>query len=214
MSFPRFRGFTLIELLIVVAIIAILAAIAVPNFLEAQVRSKVSRTKNDMRTLATALEAYRLDYNKYPADGQTYNIFGEEPYRSIQPAPNPTYFGLSTPVAYVTSIPEDVFPDRSWGRRAGPYYFAYSSWYTKKLFLQILPNPATKRKETGKEWALCSYGPDRIASEGLSLLFGEEHMAYVEDQTRTNPNFNQFSAAIYDPTNGTMSNGDIVRLGP
>ncbi len=52
------KVFTLIEILIVVAIIAILAAIAVPNFLEAQVRSKVSRTKSDMRSVATALESY------------------------------------------------------------------------------------------------------------------------------------------------------------
>src|SRR4030095_5642527 len=63
------RGFTLIELLIVVAIIAVLAAIAVPNFLEAQVRSKVSRTKADHRTIATALKAYRLDYNHDPEQG-------------------------------------------------------------------------------------------------------------------------------------------------
>jgi len=60
------HAFTLIELLIVVAIIAILAAIAVPNFLEAQTRSKVSRAKADMRTLATGLESYAVDNNKYP----------------------------------------------------------------------------------------------------------------------------------------------------
>ncbi len=54
-------GFTLIELLIVVAIIAILAAIAIPNFLEAQTRTKVSRVKTDMRSAAVALEAYRVD---------------------------------------------------------------------------------------------------------------------------------------------------------
>ena len=58
-------AFTLIELLIVVAIIAILAAIAVPNFLEAQVRAKVSRVKSDMRAVATALESYHVDNNRY-----------------------------------------------------------------------------------------------------------------------------------------------------
>ena len=63
---PTGRGFTLIELLIVVAIIAILAAIAIPNFIEAQTRSKVSRVKADMRSLATAVEAYRVDNNRYP----------------------------------------------------------------------------------------------------------------------------------------------------
>ena len=78
------RAFTLIELLIVVAIIAILAAIAVPNFLEAQVRSKVSRAKADMRSVATALEAYRTDFNRYPADGVAYNsTFGTQPYQGV-----------------------------------------------------------------------------------------------------------------------------------
>jgi prepilin-type N-terminal cleavage/methylation domain-containing protein len=61
------QGFTLIKLLIVVAIIAILAAIAVPDFLEAQTRAKVSRCKSDMRTLATAIEAYTVDFNIGPS---------------------------------------------------------------------------------------------------------------------------------------------------
>jgi len=63
------KGFTLIELLIVVAIIAILAAIAIPNFLEAQTRAKVSRDKSDMRTTSVALESFFIDHNWYPPDG-------------------------------------------------------------------------------------------------------------------------------------------------
>ena len=59
-------AFTLIELLIVVAIIAILAAVAVPNFMEAQVRAKVTRVKADLRAVKTAIETYRMDHNAYP----------------------------------------------------------------------------------------------------------------------------------------------------
>ena len=65
-SRARRGAFTLIELLIVVAIIAILALIAVPNFLEAQTRAKVARAKNDLRTIDVALTAYHVDHNTYP----------------------------------------------------------------------------------------------------------------------------------------------------
>ena len=58
----------LVELLIVCAIVAVLSAIAVPNFLEAQVRSKISRAKSDMRSLATGIESYYVDNNSYPTD--------------------------------------------------------------------------------------------------------------------------------------------------
>jgi general secretion pathway protein G len=62
----RESGFTLIELLIVIAIIGILAAIAIPNLLNAVQRGKQKRSMSDMRTMATAIEAYAVDYNFYP----------------------------------------------------------------------------------------------------------------------------------------------------
>src|SRR5688572_30798087 len=85
------RGFTLIELLIVVGIIAVLAAIALPNFLEAQVRARVSRSLADLHTISQALEAYRADNQKIPPPtypSSVINWWGFVPKN------------LTTPVAY------------------------------------------------------------------------------------------------------------------
>ncbi|MCA9426492.1 MAG: prepilin-type N-terminal cleavage/methylation domain-containing protein, partial [Candidatus Omnitrophica bacterium] len=85
------RGFTLIELLIVIAIILILIAIALPNFLEAQIRAKVARAKADLRSYSTAMESYFLDFKMYPHDSSQGNL------------------ELTTPIAYITNVPMDPF---------------------------------------------------------------------------------------------------------
>src|SRR5688500_16216436 len=112
-------AFTLIELIIVVAIIAVLAAIAVPNFLEAQVRAKVSREKADLYVIGTALEAYSADYNGYPPNDGFYNVIPIE---------------LTTPVAFLGSNRlVDPFNDKQWSPAFGQLERFYT--YTKIVSL-------------------------------------------------------------------------------
>jgi prepilin-type N-terminal cleavage/methylation domain-containing protein len=186
------KAFTLIELLIVVAIIAILAAIAVPNFLEAQVRAKVSRAKSDLRTLTTSIEAYAVDNNKYPFDWDSRGY----PWKITDI--------ISTPIAYVTAGSNllDIFRTQINPQDAARYrYINFPGNETPALPPCPFPGPfltrwdltdytaASKTSEvTWGSWKLSSAGPDKI------------------------PNTSFFSGDLpYDPTNGTISEGDIIR---
>lgn len=226
------KGFTLIELLIVVAIIAILAAIAVPNFLEAQVRSKVSRVKSDQRSLATGLEAYFIDNNAYPpaAVNSSGTVAGPNAGLNMNPtgvgnvncyiqnastaaiaqlgsiytfaARGTTQVnGLTTPVAYITTLFPDPFMDTK-GATFG--YFANAAG-----------------------WVLWSPGPDVDQATGTN--FGVNSTAaltsvvtgstvetlYDLAQAQPSAMWNTASngiALIYDSTNGTVSRGDVGRF--
>lgn len=98
------HAFTLIELLIVVAIIGILAAIAVPNFLNAQIRAKVARVTSELKTVSTAVEMYRIDNNQVP--------FYLNPH-DMDPAPHFLPYRLTTPVPHLSSLFNEVFPARN-----------------------------------------------------------------------------------------------------
>jgi len=102
MRLSQREGFTLIELLIVVAIIGILAAIAVPNFLNAQLRAKIARVHADMKSLSTALEEYMLDWNSYVED---HDWPSDVTQRGL--------FRLTTPTPYLSSLPADPFESHS-----------------------------------------------------------------------------------------------------
>lgn len=217
------KGFTLIELLIVVAIIAILAAIAVPNFLEAQVRSKVSRVKADLRSLATAIESYYVDNNSYPSvDSSTPGAssgFGvnNQPTATVTLKLMPTFrrknstatitdnlSTLTTPIAYITSIFGDPFAKTKGAS------FSYS---TPSVNLSLeLQNSA---------WITWSFGPDTDEAQAAPNPGDIALVNYSAEGTRIldtwyNPAFTVPSDllinATYDPTNGTTSNGDVYRI--
>ncbi|HPA45133.1 MAG TPA: type II secretion system protein GspG [bacterium] len=97
-------GFTLIELLIVVAIIGILAAIAVPNFMNARIRAMVAQAKSDIKALASSCEQYYLDHNTYPNESE-HNIF----QRTRSEA---GLVWLTTPVGYMSGLPRDPFQNK------------------------------------------------------------------------------------------------------
>ena len=77
------KGFTLIELMIVVAIIIILAAVAIPNYLNMTTRAKKSRVAADFDTLATALEAYNTDWGHYPTSATALTFGHDEDFPEL-----------------------------------------------------------------------------------------------------------------------------------
>ncbi len=69
------RGFTLIEMMIVVAIIAILVGLLVPNFMRARAQAQTAACESNLKEIATALELYQTDHDAYPTSSGT-NVDG------------------------------------------------------------------------------------------------------------------------------------------
>jgi type II secretion system protein G len=175
------KGFTLIELLIVVAIIAILAAIAIPNFLQAQVRAKVSRARGELRSVATGLESYYVDNNYYPMTTDAPEPVG------IIPAT------ISTPIAYITQArPFDPFKLPGYENNPAMVDQAIYSYHN----IENDGYSESYLNAYGK-WRMCSIGPD-------GDYWNQPRRVYVSGEGWKH-------VIEYDPTNGTVSMGNIWR---
>lgn len=185
-------GFTLIELLIVVAIIGILAAIAVPNFLNAQVRAKIARVESDLRTLAVAMDSYRLDRNFYPPDWLGMGGGSVQDTGFIR-----AMRFLTTPVAYLSNVSlqdpfytgpinDVVIPGGGSYKQTTYRYFCYQYGWGKAVNFQR------------DGYVILSYGPDKRESYGEWCGV---------------PGRGKNWDGVYAPSNGINSIGDIVRSG-
>jgi prepilin-type N-terminal cleavage/methylation domain-containing protein len=203
------KAFTLIELLIVVAIIAILAAIAVPNFLEAQTRAKVSCILADMRTNAVAIEAYQVDYNDVMGPGGEADNFRN--FMLWVESRNPFLSGgqarrLTTPIAYLSQVTPDVFnnffvgrPDLKFVSFGYVHYGRHPS--TDAIIWQSgLPMSHIAQVYPGRKWRwkMQSSGPDLRWNRGPDGISDAPEDGGLD--------------GIYDPTNGTISAGDVYYM--
>jgi len=163
----RKHAFTLIELLIVVAIIGILAAIAVPNFMNARMKATVAKMETDMKALGDALMMYRIDNKCY------WTQYGSNPPQELRP--------LTTPVAYIATIPEDPFRKNSKLYQSTTNNYDYSSYGPEKC---------------QTDWLLHGLGPDT-----------DEDIAVGGYGPKTS---DLFKKLLYNPSNGIISSGDVI----
>jgi general secretion pathway protein G len=213
----RYLGFTLIELLIVVAIIGILAAIAIPNFLQAQIRAKVAKAKSELRTLTTGIEAYAIDNNHYPMDGARCS--GSVIYMG-----SPLYYWyvpnmVTTPIDYISSTTL-IDPFREGWYKPGDALYPDRMQYERYRYMNIDdtwgamgPDCDASQVSTyydnmlcvAGHWAIHSLGPNRTYRRTTPLP--EETPSVKAMEECGYPAWPR----SYDPTNGTVSDGNIIR---
>jgi prepilin-type N-terminal cleavage/methylation domain-containing protein len=210
-AIPR-DAFTLIELLIVVAIIAILAAIAVPNFLEAQTRSKVSRVQADFRTLATAIESYFVDKNSYPWDqDDDITSSGEDGFRL-----------LTTPISYFSSgrALSDPFGDPRKNTNDYAAHYQMASGVDPARRSPGRTDISLPQYQPIQAYALFSSGPSYTGqldptNDGATgaVMANDDWPFQPLGATGTGLKHVNGCRGFYDPTNGTTSFGGIFRFG-
>ena len=183
---PRMQGFTLIELMTVATIICMLAAIAVPNFLNAVVRAKVARSAAEQELIVWALESYFVDRDEYPPNSHE---------RIASPG---DLVPITTPIPYISCLPEDIF--------------LFPKEQDRHEFIETVRNGVSSyfyinyTQPTGKRISVSPFG---LKGSANYLVYGLGP-AFSTDFDPQKPE----TLVIYNPSNGTTSRGYLTTFGP
>ncbi len=206
----RFRGFTLIELLIVIAIILILIAIALPNFLEAQIRARLTSARGCLHTYRTANEAYFSDFGIHApdVDGGERESSTNFPWINLWQLNRGvscgnlgelcTFIMLTTPIKYINDLCYDPFLEQRNDPNVGKSYSLPE--YTTYL------SGGRLRKEWGNTFGLRYM----ILSRGADLDSDANDYEEIWRHLGPHRHHGTLYPVIYSPTNGTKSDGDLV----
>jgi type II secretory pathway pseudopilin PulG len=118
--------------MIVIAIIIILAAIAIPNYLRMTERAKVSAIESDLKAIATALEAYNTDWTKYPVGTQWSDLKNEltgNGTLNSGTSSNTTVTGETSPIYYIKTDALKALETKA-GGASNIYYTSNGGDYT------------------------------------------------------------------------------------
>lgn len=205
-------GFSAIELLICIALVAMLAAIAVPNYMQADTSSKIAQAKQDLNSLKIGLEVYETDLGAYPWQNHPPVCLGTSPYTTKRA----TLERLTTPVSYLGENTPFYDPFVADGYYEGA---TLSTWtplsdpgsqncyfYNARNLIDTSTWGQTQEHDVDPYWYF-------LESAGPDLSRHETYQALNAMATDTALNRARLSMTIYDPTNGSVSRGSIWDIG-